>query len=245
MRSNRREAGVRADWFSTKKHVLGWANTSMQQLSDLAEHRVMTAAELDVLEREKCLGGHRLTEVDGKAAGGSSQQEIADAFKFSRCNVVTIVIAHSRHFNEWSRRSAGRRAGYFAMARYQCSLADVQSAITNGQSSYFKRLAIHMIGYEASCSWSSKFTYIACYMPLQNGRHCLKSVERKQQCIDDLRWQENRPVYRFQLKLADGSLNGRSVKVTIFNSVGVMLKRYALEFRSLPYLLQERLVLEA
>ncbi|KAL3680111.1 hypothetical protein R1sor_023067 [Riccia sorocarpa] len=82
-------------------------------------------------------------------------------------------------------------------------------------------------------------------MPLPDGRQCLKSVERKIACVDGHVWTERRPIYRFQLKLADGSMQGRTVKATVFNSASAILLRNAKEFRALSFSGQERSVLDA
>ncbi|KAL3675192.1 hypothetical protein R1sor_025140 [Riccia sorocarpa] len=121
-----------------------------------------------------------------------------------------------------------------AMARSMVTLADVNNAVCNGDTAMCDRIAVHVISYDAPCAWPSKFTHHACNSVLPNGRHCLKSIERRSNCIEGHACTEHRAVYRFQLRLSDGSMHGRSLRATIFNSVSIMLRKSAVEFRNLP-----------
>ncbi|KAL3696492.1 hypothetical protein R1sor_010568 [Riccia sorocarpa] len=114
------------------------------------------------------------------------------------------------------------------------TLADVQTAVGNGLSSVFERVPVYVVGFEAPCAWPRKYTYRACNVVTGDGRHCLKSAERRTSCSDRHVWSNRRPVYRFQLKLCDGSMHGRTLKTTVFNNISVMLKRSASEFTALP-----------
>ncbi|KAL3699911.1 hypothetical protein R1sor_017933 [Riccia sorocarpa] len=73
---------------------------------------------------------------------------------------------------------------------------------------------------------------------------CLLSLERKKFCQEGHIRGVFRPVYRFQLHLADGSMEGRAFKATVFNSAAVPLGRSASELRALPFSLQEQIVTE-
>ncbi|KAL3693906.1 hypothetical protein R1sor_007557 [Riccia sorocarpa] len=125
------------------------------------------------------------------------------------------------------------------------ALADVQFAVASGQSSVFEGLPVYVVGFEASCAWPSKYTYRACNAVVGDGRRCLKSAEWKSTCSDGHVWIDRHPVYRFQLKLSDGSMQSRSLKATVFNTVSVLLKRPASEFSGLPISMQDRLIVEA
>ncbi|KAL3688345.1 hypothetical protein R1sor_014654 [Riccia sorocarpa] len=72
-------------------------------------------------------------------------------------------------------------------------------------------------------------------------RQCLKSIERKTTCSDGHLWNDHMPVFRFQLRLADCSMQGRLLKATVFNSVLVLLKRSPVEYRNLPEAMHESL----
>ncbi|KAL3702122.1 hypothetical protein R1sor_020144 [Riccia sorocarpa] len=131
------------------------------------------------------------------------------------------------------------------MAGCGIRLSDVQKAVVNGDNVLFERVPVHIVGFEAPYAWPSKFTYCACNMPLPDGRHCLKSVERRTSCSDGHLWREHRPVFRFQVKLADGSLHGWSVKATVFSSTYIVLGRSASDFRDLPFAMHDRIITEA
>ncbi|KAL3681362.1 hypothetical protein R1sor_024318 [Riccia sorocarpa] len=131
------------------------------------------------------------------------------------------------------------------MAAVGPTLADVQTSVLSSEPRSFVRIGVHVVSFDAPLSWPSRFTYHACGMPLPDGRFCLKSVERRLTCPDGHLWNEHRPVFRFQLRLSDGSMRGRTLKATVFNSVTVMLKRSPADFRALSYHLQDRVVVDA
>ncbi|KAL3692057.1 hypothetical protein R1sor_005708 [Riccia sorocarpa] len=124
-------------------------------------------------------------------------------------------------------------------------LCTVEKAICSGEDVLFQNVAVYVSNYEAPCCWPSKFTYRACNYPLHDGRHCLLSMERRIACTDGHRGGVTRPVFRFQLHLADGSMDGRTLKATVFNSASILLGRNATELRALPPASQERIVGDA
>ncbi|KAL3693793.1 hypothetical protein R1sor_007444 [Riccia sorocarpa] len=129
------------------------------------------------------------------------------------------------------------------MAGVVC-LADVQNAVVCGQDVLFEQQTVYVTHYEASCPWTSKFTYRACNYQISEGRRCLLSLERKKICQEGQIRGVFRPVYRFQLHLADGSMRGRTLKATVFNNVAVLLDKTASELRALPFSVQEQIVSE-
>ncbi|KAL3698841.1 hypothetical protein R1sor_012917 [Riccia sorocarpa] len=92
---------------------------------------------------------------------------------------------------------AGNGAIAAGMAIIEGTLNDVQTAVFNGEHRVFERLRVHVVSFDGPCPWPSRYTYMACGMPLPDGRACLKSVERRLTCSDGHLWSEHHPYFAF------------------------------------------------